>query len=76
MTWRDDALCAETDPDMFFPEPNMPAHDAKRICAVCPVTYQCLTYALPNDWPGVWGGTTPNERKTLRRALSREGSAA
>jgi WhiB family redox-sensing transcriptional regulator len=64
--WRDEALCATTAPDAFFPEGNESAAMAKAICAQCPVKQQCLDYAVEtreND--GVWGGLTPAERRKL-----------
>lgn len=36
---------------------------AKRVCAVCEVRAQCLTYALNGDERGVWGGLTDAERR-------------
>lgn len=66
--WRDDALCAETDLDAFFPEQGQPNHRAKKICARCEVAVQCLAYALTNDeHHGIWGGTSEKDRKLIRR---------
>lgn len=78
--WREDARCSQVDPDAFFPETGKPARDAKRICAGCPVREQCLMDALTRDERyGVWGGTTPHERRPLRASLglanSRSGQA-
>ena len=48
---------------------------AKATCATCPVKVPCLEYALANfEAFGVWGGTSPEERKAIRRAR-REGAA-
>ena len=44
--WRLDALCAETDPESFFPEKGGSTREAKRVCVGCPVRMQCLEYAL------------------------------
>ncbi|MFK0244550.1 WhiB family transcriptional regulator [Amycolatopsis azurea] len=64
--WRDDALCAETDPDAFFPEDDGDAEDAKRICARCDVRERCLAYALKADERiGVWGGLSAEERDRI-----------
>ncbi|WP_443040920.1 WhiB family transcriptional regulator [Streptomyces sp. AHA2] len=39
---------------------------AKRVCARCPVTEACLSYALSNGRAsGVWGGTCEEERDAL-----------
>ena len=42
---------------------------AKSICAECPVRSECLEHALYSEDGnhGVWGGTTPRERKVMRR---------
>ena len=40
---------------------------AKRVCARCPVTEQCLAYALDGDEVGIWGGTTNAERNAMGR---------
>lgn len=62
------ALCTQTDPDAFFPEKGQNPNRAKKVCARCPIRTGCLTYALDNDIRfGVWGGTSENERRALRR---------
>lgn len=67
--WVDDALCAQTDPEAFFPEAGDNVNPALRICQACPVRQKCLDWALANNETfGVWGGTTPNDRRKLRRA--------
>jgi len=66
--WMKDALCAETDPEMFFPEKGGSTRDAKRICAACDVTESCLIFALDRDERfGIWGGKSERERRRLRR---------
>lgn len=57
-------------PDFFFPPPNQQRvnenyyKNAKTLCAGCPIQLQCLEYALETkETDGVWGGTTPQERK-------------
>lgn len=69
LAWQVDALCAQTDPEAFFPEKGGSTRDAKRICASCDVKAQCLDYALQNDERfGIWGGLSERERRRLRRA--------
>ena len=71
MSWWGDALCAQTDPDLFFPENRESSAPAKKICAACTVTRQCLQYALDNDLRyGIYGGTDPAQRRKLRRAAA------
>ncbi|EST35235.1 transcription factor WhiB [Streptomyces roseochromogenus subsp. oscitans DS 12.976] len=70
-TWRAQALCAQTGPDFFFPEPGSSVREAKRICAMCELRPACLDYALANDERfGVWGGLSEKERLALRRTSS------
>ena len=65
--WRLDALCAETDPEAFFPEKGGSTREAKRVCAGCPVVGQCLQYALDQDERfGIWGGLSERERRRIR----------
>lgn len=66
--WRESALCAQTDPEAFFPPKGGTMRDAKRVCAACDVTAQCLAYALATGQDeGIWGGTTRDERRAMRR---------
>ena len=67
--WQERALCAQTDPEAFFPEKGGSTREAKRICAGCEVRAECLEYALANDERfGIWGGLSERERRRLRRA--------
>jgi len=66
--WRDEAVCRQVDPELFFPDTGGSARAAKRVCAGCPVRSQCLDWALAHDQRyGVWGGLTVGERMQLRR---------
>jgi WhiB family redox-sensing transcriptional regulator len=68
LAWQSDALCAQTDPEAFFPEKGGSTRDAKKICTSCEVRAQCLEYALQNDERfGIWGGLSERERRKLRR---------
>ncbi len=67
-TWHEEALCAQTGPEFFFPEPGASVSDAKRICFSCTGRAACLDYALTHDERfGVWGGLSEKERHALRR---------
>ena len=66
--WRLRALCAQTDPEIFFPERGGSARDAKRVCMACEVRDECLEYALANDERfGIWGGLSERERRKLKK---------
>lgn len=67
--WLDDALCAQTDPELFHPEKGGSPKAAKRVCLACDVRAQCLAWAIANDeQDGVWGGLSRAERAKLKRA--------
>lgn len=66
--WKDDGLCRDADPDVFFPSDGVNAFEAKAICARCPVQEQCLEYAMKHDIEfGVWGGLSRSQREMLAR---------
>jgi WhiB family redox-sensing transcriptional regulator len=68
LSWQADSLCAQTDPEAFFPEKGGSTRDAKKICTSCEVKAQCLEYALQNDERfGIWGGLSERERRKLRK---------
>ena len=68
LAWQAEALCAQTDPEAFFPEKGGSTRDAKRICSGCEVKAQCLDYALENDERfGIWGGLSERERRKLKK---------
>lgn len=72
--WRDFAACRGADPEIFFPiSLTGPSADAarraKEVCAGCPVRSACLSFAVRTGQAyGIWGGLTPEERRTLRAA--------
>lgn len=72
--WRTVAACQDTDPDLFFPVGTTgPAieqiDNAKAVCDTCAAKDPCLEFALTtNQDSGVWGGTSEEERRKLRRA--------
>ena len=64
--WMALGLCAETDPEIFFPDKGHSTKPAKRICRWCEVSDECLDYALANrERFGVWGGTSERERRLI-----------
>ena len=70
--WREEALCAQSEPDIWYPpqgyDGTQTTRIAKRICGQCPVQQPCLDTALDhNEIHGIWGGLTHNERQEIRR---------
>lgn len=71
--WRDDAVCRDTDPSLFFPvgttgQALVQIEHAKQTCGGCTVKADCLDFALEtNQDSGVWGGLTEEERRVIRR---------
>lgn len=73
-SWRSASICRDTDPDLFFPI-GTTGHAltqiarAKEVCDECPVNASCLEFALEtNQDSGIWGGTSEEERRVMRRA--------
>lgn len=81
MDWRDQAACLTVDPELFFPIGNTgPAlaqiEEAKAVCSNCSVVEICLKWALDNNQDaGVWGGTSEDERRSLKRRNARNARA-
>jgi WhiB family redox-sensing transcriptional regulator len=72
LAWQRRALCAQTDPEAFFPEKGGSTREAKRVCCSCEVRAECLEYALVNDERfGIWGGCSERERRRLKQLRSR-----
>jgi WhiB family redox-sensing transcriptional regulator len=71
--WRESGACLTADPDLFFPVAagsvgSRQADSARRICAGCRVRQECLEFAIDmGEAHGIWGGTTPDERRRARR---------
>ena len=69
--WMALALCAQTDPDAYFPDPggqNGSGAQAKQVCRRCEVSDQCLSFAMKNDMRyGIWGGLGAQARHRLRK---------
>lgn len=66
--WQERALCAQTDPESFFPEKGGSTREAKRTCSRCEVRAECLDAALERDERfGIWGGLSERDRRKLTR---------
>ncbi len=69
LSWQERALCAQTDPESFFPEKGGSTREAKKVCIGCEVRPECLEYALGHDERfGIWGGLSERERRRLKKA--------
>ena len=68
LSWQERALCAQTDPEAFFPEKGGSTREAKKVCVSCEVRSECLEYALAHDERfGIWGGLSERERRRLKK---------
>ena len=66
LSWRARGVCQSVDPEVFFPAPSEPADAAVALCRTCDVQGACLAWALEvGDCHGVWGATTPRERRAM-----------
>jgi WhiB family redox-sensing transcriptional regulator len=76
--WLADALCADHDVDMWFPEPGhegrQTAVKARRICQACPVQLQCLAANIHEEH-GIYGGATERQRRQIRGLVAQWGHA-
>ena len=72
--WRSRAACRSTEPDLFFPigttgQALDQIDAAKSVCQICEAQAECLEFALAtNQESGVWGATSEDERRKLRKA--------
>ena len=77
MTWRNDAVCLDEDPELFFPIANSdPAlrqiEEAEGVCRHCEVVETCLSWAIESRQDdGAWGGLSADERRPLKRRNAR-----
>jgi WhiB family redox-sensing transcriptional regulator len=72
--WRIRGVCRNVDPETFFPAPNESVDAAVALCRTCEVQGACLAWALDvGDCHGVWGATTPRERRAMLIAWRERG---
>ena len=66
-------VCASVGGDLWYPEKMggliAEANIAKRICDSCTHKVECAEWGVHNEKFGIWGGTTENERRNIRRRL-------
>jgi WhiB family redox-sensing transcriptional regulator len=71
--WRQRSACAGLDAEIFFPGRGESSAPAKQVCAGCPVSEECLEWALASGEKfGVWGGKSERERRRLRTVRYRQ----
>lgn len=81
-SWRKEALCKDTDPELFFPvgstgQALQQITAAKSVCGECTVKTECLEFAIEtNQDCGIWGGTSEDERRDIRRKMAAARRAA
>lgn len=75
--WYSRAACRGHDLEAFVPDRHQPVKEARAICSGCPVREECLRFAMdaPAWLCGVWGGTTPRDRHSMRRQRTATTSA-
>jgi WhiB family redox-sensing transcriptional regulator len=82
--WQVQGACRGEDSTLFYYDDNERGDNkenktatAKAICGTCKVKQECLAFALQiNERYGIWGGTTPEERKSIKRRESRQRAKA
>ena len=68
--WQHQAACRDhPDPDAFYStDDDQQAELIAGYCERCPVRTECLVDALDRgDTEGIWGGTTPDQRRDITR---------
>lgn len=73
-------LCAQTDPEIFFPEEDEDGKplarnatsyaEAKAVCRACDHRDACAVWAIKNESQGFWGGLSPAQRRQIRRRFN------
>jgi WhiB family redox-sensing transcriptional regulator len=77
LSWMSRGACRQADPELFFPIAAVTgpaarqAEAAKAVCGRCDVRANCLSYAVEAMPEGIWGGTTPEERRAAGASLRR-----
>lgn len=62
--WTSLAKCSEDTHNLFFSKYKKEQQIAKSICQTCPVSLDCLQFAIENECTyGIYGGLTSQERE-------------
>ena len=83
LSWQERSACTDDDLKLFYTRPGESGtrvdlkeqreRAAKAICRRCSVTAECLQWAMSiRDGYAILGGTTPEERASMRRKASRK----
>lgn len=69
LAWQEEAVCASTDPDLFFPDPGdvQSSLKAREICSTCPVVAECARLGLKFEY-GIFGGLTAMDRRAVKKS--------
>ena len=67
--WQEQALCAQTDPEAFFPEKGGSTREAKRFAKRVPSGTNLGVRLLNDERFGIWGGLSERERRRLKRDI-------
>ena len=68
LAWQEDSLCAQTDPEAFFPEKGGSTREAKKVCVGCKVSW--------NAWSTRWGTTSASASGAAFRARTAQAQEA
>lgn len=70
MEWLEQAKCKGAPTDLFFPKTGMNFKCYKETldnyCGQCPVVDPCLEYAIEENLPGIFGGTSAKQRRAIK----------
>lgn len=73
LAWQALSLCAQTDPEIFFPDTGLPAIEVRSICYECEVSQECLAHKLNSrEWFGFAGGFSGQTRINFLKGLGIE----
>lgn len=68
--------CAQVGGDLWFPEDygdmKSVRSSLEKICNTCHFKKMCLQYAVTHKVDGFWAGTTPAERRQIRKTRNIE----
>jgi WhiB family redox-sensing transcriptional regulator len=69
-SWQARSACRDEDMNEFFPEGASVSRETQQLCALCPVSVECLNFALADpSLKGVWAGTSERGRMRMRVAV-------